>query len=164
MYIVVVSFLLFSGYCFSLAADEAVCFLNFILRILFCGFQVRQWITDRVTTNSPVSPSTSSSYPSSSSNDWSTPRRERASPLRGPHGKFVSPSSLGSYSSSSSPPDQAYLQRSRGERHTDMAELAKHVRERIYWYILLLFCYVVFILLNEMQPGCFGMLTRHLIS
>lgn len=104
----------------------------FILSILFCGFQVRQWITDRVTTNSPVSPSTSSSYPSSSSNDWSTPRRERASPLRGPHGKFVSPSSLGGYSSSSSPPDQAYLQRSRGERHTDMAELAKHVRERIY--------------------------------
>lgn len=98
---------------------------------IYCGFQVCQWITDRVTTNSPVSPSTSSPYLSSSSTDWSTPRRERSSPLRGPHGKFVSPSSLGGYSSSSSPPDQSYLQRCRGERHTDMAELAKHVRKKI---------------------------------
>ncbi|XP_071318195.1 helicase SRCAP isoform X2 [Trachinotus anak] len=90
--------------------------------------KVRQWIADRVTVNSsPVSPSTSSSsYPVPSlSSDWSTPRRERSSPLRGPHGKFVSPSSLGGYSSSSSPPDQT-PQRPRGERHTDMAELAKH--------------------------------------
>ncbi|XP_018544944.1 LOW QUALITY PROTEIN: helicase SRCAP [Lates calcarifer] len=90
--------------------------------------KVRQWIADRVTVNSsPVSPSTSSSYPGPSpTSDWSTPRRERSSPLRGPHGKFVSPSSLGSYSSSSSPYDQSSSQRSRGERHTDMAELAKH--------------------------------------
>uniref|UniRef100_A0A672YFH5 Snf2-related CREBBP activator protein n=1 Tax=Sphaeramia orbicularis TaxID=375764 RepID=A0A672YFH5_9TELE len=89
--------------------------------------KVRQWIADRVAVNSsPVSPSTSSSYPGqSSTGDWSTPRREKASPLRGPHGKFVSPSSVG-YSSSSSPPDQSTPQRSRGERHTDMAELAKH--------------------------------------
>ncbi|XP_041819357.1 helicase SRCAP [Chelmon rostratus] len=90
--------------------------------------KVRQWIADRVTTNSsPVSPSTSSSYlgPSPTA-DWSTPRRERSSPLRGPHGKFVSPSSVGAYGSSSSPPDQGAPQRPRGERHTDMAELAKH--------------------------------------
>uniref|UniRef100_A0A3Q0S5K9 Uncharacterized protein n=1 Tax=Amphilophus citrinellus TaxID=61819 RepID=A0A3Q0S5K9_AMPCI len=89
--------------------------------------QVRQWIADRVTANSsPVSPSTSS-YPGPSTTlDWATPRRERSSPLRGPHGKFVSPSSFGAYSSSSSPPDQATSQRSRSERHTDMAELAKH--------------------------------------
>lgn len=107
-----------------------VCQMPRYLFFIFCGFQVRQWITDRVTTNSPVSPSTSS-YPGSSTTDWSTPRRERSSPLRGPHGKFVSPSSLGGYSSSSSPPDQSSIQRSRGERHTDMAELAKHVRERI---------------------------------
>ncbi|XP_047464547.1 uncharacterized protein LOC125022184 [Mugil cephalus] len=92
--------------------------------------KVRQWIADRVTVNSsPVSPSTSSScsYPGPSATaDWSTPRRERPSPLRGPHGKFVSPSSVGGYSSSFSTPDQATPQRSRGERHTDMAELAKH--------------------------------------
>ncbi|XP_078019315.1 uncharacterized protein srcap isoform X2 [Epinephelus lanceolatus] len=90
--------------------------------------KVRQWIADRVTANSsPVSPSTSSSYPGPSpTSDWSTPRREKSSPLRGPHGKFVSPSSVGGYSSSSSPPDQATPQRPRGERHTDMAELAKH--------------------------------------
>nr|XP_046232950.1 helicase SRCAP [Scatophagus argus] len=89
--------------------------------------KVRQWIADRVTTNSsPISPSTSSSYPGPSAvSDWSTPRRERSSPLRGPHGKFVSPASVCGYSSSS-PPDQATPQRPRGERHTDMAELAKH--------------------------------------
>ncbi|XP_030610402.1 helicase SRCAP isoform X2 [Archocentrus centrarchus] len=89
--------------------------------------KVRQWIADRVTANSsPVSPSTSS-YPGPSTTlDWATPRRERSSPLRGPHGKFVSPSSFGAYSSSSSPSDQATSQRSRSERHTDMAELAKH--------------------------------------
>lgn len=93
-------------------------------------FQVCQWITDRVSVNSsPASSSTSSSFHgSSSATDWTTTRRERSSPLRGPHGKFVSPSSVG-YGSSSSPPDQATGQRSRGERHTDMAELAKHVSE-----------------------------------
>ncbi|XP_044035906.1 helicase SRCAP isoform X2 [Siniperca chuatsi] len=90
--------------------------------------KVRQWIADRAAVNSsPVSPSTSSSYPGPSpTSDWSTPRREKSSPLRGPHGKFVSPSSVGCYNSSSSPPDQATSQRPRGERHTDMAELAKH--------------------------------------
>ncbi|XP_072230229.1 uncharacterized protein srcap [Leuresthes tenuis] len=89
--------------------------------------KVRQWIADRVTINSsPASPSTSSSFLSPTpSSDWATPRREKSSPLRGPHGKFVSPSSVG-YGSSSSPPDQAASHRSRGERHTDMAELAKH--------------------------------------
>lgn len=111
--------------------------------LLVCAFQVRQWITDRVTTNSPVSPSTSSSYPGSSTTDWSTPRRERCSPLRGPHGKFVSPSSVGGYSSSSSPPDQSYIQRSRGERHTDMAELAKHVSERIFIHIFVIPLYEI---------------------
>ncbi|XP_030256973.1 uncharacterized protein srcap isoform X5 [Sparus aurata] len=89
--------------------------------------KVRQWIADRVTANSsPVSPSTSSYPGPSPSSDWSTPRREKSSPLRGPHGKFVSPTSVCGYSSSSSPPDQSTPQRSRGERHTDMAELAKH--------------------------------------
>ncbi|XP_053170964.1 helicase SRCAP-like, partial [Scomber japonicus] len=91
--------------------------------------KVRQWIADRVTVNSsPASPSTSSSYPGPSPvSDWSTPRRDKSSPLRGPHGKFVSPSSVSGYnSSSSSPPDQTTPQRPRGERHTDMAELAKH--------------------------------------
>ncbi|KAM6896949.1 uncharacterized protein srcap [Xenentodon cancila] len=88
--------------------------------------KVRQWISDRVCVNSsPASPSSSSFHGCSSTTDWTTPRRERSSPLRGPHGKFVSPSSIG-YGSSSSPPDQAGSQRSRGERHTDMAELAKH--------------------------------------
>uniref|UniRef100_A0A3Q3LV66 Uncharacterized protein n=1 Tax=Labrus bergylta TaxID=56723 RepID=A0A3Q3LV66_9LABR len=89
------------------------------------GLQVRQWIADRVTVNSsPVSPSTSSPYPGPSpSSDWSTPRREKSSPLRGPSGKFVSPCA-GGYSSSSSPPDQTTPQRSRG--HADMAEQAKH--------------------------------------
>ncbi|RVE59981.1 hypothetical protein OJAV_G00193780 [Oryzias javanicus] len=88
--------------------------------------KVRQWISERVSANSsPVSSSTSSSFLGpSSSTDWTTPRRDKLSPLRGPHGKFVSPSSGGC--SASSPTDQASSQRSRGERLTDMAELAKH--------------------------------------
>ncbi|XP_076007895.1 uncharacterized protein srcap [Genypterus blacodes] len=91
--------------------------------------KVRQWIADRITVNSsPVSPSTSSPSPGPSSiSDWSTPRREKSSPLRGPHGKFVSPSSAGAgggYNSSCSPPDQVAPQRPRA--HADMAELAKH--------------------------------------
>ncbi|XP_034049182.1 helicase SRCAP isoform X2 [Thalassophryne amazonica] len=89
--------------------------------------KVRQWIADRVTMNSsPVSPASSHPGPSSSS-DWSVSRQETSSLLRGPHGKFISPcSGPGSYSSSASPSDQATSQRSRGERHTDLAELAKH--------------------------------------
>ncbi|XP_028989609.1 helicase SRCAP isoform X2 [Betta splendens] len=89
--------------------------------------KVRQWIADRVTGNSsPISPSTSSYHSPSITSDWAMPRRERASPLRGPHGKFVSPSMVGAHSSSSSPPDHSTSHRLRGERHTDMAELAKH--------------------------------------
>ncbi|KAK7919410.1 hypothetical protein WMY93_010694 [Mugilogobius chulae] len=73
--------------------------------------KVRQWIANRVSINS--SPGSPSPGPSSSS-DWSTPRLDRTSPLRGSHGKFVSPQ------------DQSTPQRSRGERHSDMAEQAKH--------------------------------------
>ncbi|XP_068439842.1 helicase SRCAP [Clinocottus analis] len=93
--------------------------------------KVHQWMADRVTADSsPVSPSPSSSYPGASpASDWSAQRRDKSSPLRGPHGKFVSPGTTGSgggFGSSSSTPDQATPQRPRGERHTDMAELAKH--------------------------------------
>lgn len=116
-------------------------FFSNLFLLLFISFQVRQWITDRVTPNSPISPSTSSSYPGLSTTDWSTPRRERSSPLRGPRGKFVSPSTFGGYRSSSSPPDQSCIQRTRGERRTDMAELAKHVREQILLFIML-FTYI----------------------
>uniref|UniRef100_A0AAQ4Q830 Snf2-related CREBBP activator protein n=1 Tax=Gasterosteus aculeatus aculeatus TaxID=481459 RepID=A0AAQ4Q830_GASAC len=91
--------------------------------------RVSQWIADRINENaSPVSPATFPSYPGPSpSSDWSSQRRDKSSPLRGPHGKFVSPISVGGYSSCSSSPDQAATpQRPRGERHTGMAELAKH--------------------------------------
>uniref|UniRef100_A0A3Q4ACY0 Uncharacterized protein n=1 Tax=Mola mola TaxID=94237 RepID=A0A3Q4ACY0_MOLML len=79
--------------------------------------------------SSPVSPSTSSYPGPSPTSDWSTLRREKSSPLRGPHGKFVSPSSFCGYSSSCSPSDQVTPQRPRGDRHADMAELAKHEAE-----------------------------------
>ncbi|CAL8301141.1 unnamed protein product [Lota lota] len=81
--------------------------------------KVRRWIADRVVASaSPASPFASSPSPGpSSASDWSTPRNERASPLRGPHGKFLS-------LSSSSPADQSTPHRPRGEK--DMAELAKH--------------------------------------
>ncbi|XP_035000891.2 helicase SRCAP isoform X2 [Hippoglossus stenolepis] len=90
--------------------------------------KVQQWIAERVAANSsPVSPSTSSSHPSASpTSDWALARRDKSSPLRGPSGKFVSPSTVGGYSSSSVSPDPTTPQRPRGERHTDMAELAKH--------------------------------------
>ncbi|KAM8889636.1 uncharacterized protein srcap isoform 1-T1 [Synchiropus picturatus] len=78
--------------------------------------QVRQWISERVK-SSAIRPSSSAS--AISSTDWSTPIREKSSPLRGLHGKFISPSSH----------DQSTPQRQRGERHTDMAELAKHEAE-----------------------------------
>ncbi|CAG5903415.1 unnamed protein product [Menidia menidia] len=71
-------------------------------------------------------PSTSSSFLGpSAGGDWAPSRREKSSPLRGPHGKFVSPASVG-YGPAPSPPDHAASHRARGERHTDMAELAKH--------------------------------------
>lgn len=101
-------------------------FLRLLTWHFHCGLFSCQWMGDRVMA-SQSTPSSLYSSPSPSS-DWSARRRERSSPLRGPHGKFVSPSSVCGYaSSSSSPLDQNTPQRSRGERHTDMAELAKHV-------------------------------------
>uniref|UniRef100_A0A8C3GCQ9 Snf2-related CREBBP activator protein n=1 Tax=Cyclopterus lumpus TaxID=8103 RepID=A0A8C3GCQ9_CYCLU len=65
-------------------------------------------IADGATANSsPVSPSTSSPYPGPSpGSDWSAQRRDKSSPLRGPHGKFVSPGTVGGFGSPSSTPDQ----------------------------------------------------------
>ncbi|CAL8260066.1 unnamed protein product [Arctogadus glacialis] len=81
--------------------------------------KVRRWIADRVVASaSPVSPFSSSPSPGpSSASDWSTPR-DRASLLRGPHGKFLSPGC------SSSPTDQTTPHRPHGGK--DMAERAKH--------------------------------------
>ncbi|XP_061666235.1 helicase SRCAP [Syngnathoides biaculeatus] len=75
-----------------------------------------------------VSPSTSSSsfLETSPGGDWAGSRRDKSSPLRGPHGKFVSPTVFGGYTSSPSALDQSTPQRQRGERRSDMAELAKH--------------------------------------
>uniref|UniRef100_A0AAY5L1I2 Snf2-related CREBBP activator protein n=1 Tax=Esox lucius TaxID=8010 RepID=A0AAY5L1I2_ESOLU len=84
--------------------------------------QVRQWIADRVTpSSSPVSPGPD---PSSSS-DW-TPSTTPI-PLRGAHGRFLSPPTTGP--GGSSPSDPVTPHRPRMERHADMAELAKHEAE-----------------------------------
>ncbi|XP_077358153.1 uncharacterized protein srcap isoform X2 [Festucalex cinctus] len=78
-----------------------------------------KWLADG------ASPSTSSSFlEQSHSGDWA--RHDKSSPLRGPHGKFVSPTLFGGYTSLLSPSDQSTPQRPRGERRSDMAELAKH--------------------------------------
>ncbi|KAM9716165.1 LOW QUALITY PROTEIN: uncharacterized protein srcap [Menidia menidia] len=83
----------------------------------------QKWISDG---GIHAPPSTSSSFLGpSAGGDWAPSRREKSSPLRGPHGKFVSPASVG-YGPAPSPPDHAASHRARGERHTDMAELAKH--------------------------------------
>lgn len=124
-----------SGLLFFLSVNRAA-FTSLMLELLSSspfslGPQVDQWIADNAAVNSsPVSPSTSSSYPGpSNASDWSAQRRDKSSPLRGPHGKFVSPGIVVGFSSSTSTPDQVTPQRPRGERHTDMAELAKHVSE-----------------------------------
>uniref|UniRef100_A0AAY5JYE5 Snf2-related CREBBP activator protein n=1 Tax=Esox lucius TaxID=8010 RepID=A0AAY5JYE5_ESOLU len=84
--------------------------------------KVRQWIADRVTpSSSPVSPGPD---PSSSS-DW-TPSTTPI-PLRGAHGRFLSPPTTGP--GGSSPSDPVTPHRPRMERHADMAELAKHEAE-----------------------------------
>ncbi|XP_057681895.1 helicase SRCAP [Corythoichthys intestinalis] len=81
----------------------------------------RKWLTDG------VSPSTSSSFlEPSPGGDWAGSRLDKSSPLRGSHGKFVSPTSFGGSTSLSSPSDHSTPQRQRGERRSDMAELAKH--------------------------------------
>ncbi|XP_061120851.1 helicase SRCAP [Syngnathus typhle] len=79
----------------------------------------RKWRADG------ASPSTSF-YEPPLGGDWTGSRRDKSSLLRGPHGKFVSPTSIGGYTSLLSPPDQSTPHRQRGERRSDMAELAKH--------------------------------------
>ncbi|KAI4873498.1 hypothetical protein NFI96_032585, partial [Prochilodus magdalenae] len=79
--------------------------------------EVRQWIAGRATAGSTPSTSrTPSPPPASSSGDWTQAHTDRA------HGKQT-PSSGASQS------DQTLAQRPRSEKHTDMAELAKHEAE-----------------------------------
>ncbi|XP_031416506.1 helicase SRCAP isoform X2 [Clupea harengus] len=84
--------------------------------------KVRQWISGRVTAGSTPSSSPSPSPGPSTSGDWTPTQMDRASPLRGTHGKFISPLSRGE----SGPSDQTPV---RLHKHADMAELAKHEAE-----------------------------------
>ncbi|XP_041938054.1 helicase SRCAP isoform X2 [Alosa sapidissima] len=85
--------------------------------------KVRQWISGRVTAGSTPSSSPSPSPGPSTSGDWTPIQMDRASPLRGSHGKFLSPHSKGDSSQSDQTPTQ------RLHKHADMAELAKHEAE-----------------------------------
>ncbi|XP_035260329.1 helicase SRCAP isoform X2 [Anguilla anguilla] len=83
--------------------------------------KVCRWIADRILANSPLPPAPSPST-------WVSTQIDRAfAPLRGPHGKFISPPTRGPGGPQQS--DPAYTTRPRPERHTDMAELAKHEAE-----------------------------------
>ncbi|KAK1793946.1 hypothetical protein P4O66_010859, partial [Electrophorus voltai] len=88
--------------------------------------KVRQWIAGRATAGSTPSTSRTPSPPASSSGDWSQAHADRASPLCGSHGKHALPSQSSGGASQS---DQMLTQRSRSEKHADMAELAKHEAE-----------------------------------
>nr|XP_015201644.1 PREDICTED: helicase SRCAP [Lepisosteus oculatus] len=88
--------------------------------------KLNKWITDRI---SPARPSSSSS--SFSLSGWTPPVERHFTPLRGPHGKFISPPQRAPSTASSpgSPADSAQ-RHARGERsHSDIAELAKHEAE-----------------------------------
>ncbi|XP_062381604.1 helicase SRCAP isoform X2 [Sardina pilchardus] len=85
--------------------------------------KVRQWISGRATAGSTPSSSPSPSPGPSTSGDWTPIQMDRASPLRGSHGKFLSPHSKGDSSQSDQTPPQ------RLHKHADMAELAKHEAE-----------------------------------
>ncbi|KAJ8364857.1 hypothetical protein SKAU_G00136880 [Synaphobranchus kaupii] len=83
--------------------------------------KVCQWITDRILANSPLPAAPSPST-------WVPTQMDRGfAPLRGPHGKFISPPTRGQ--GGPQPSDLANTTRPRAERHTDMAELAKHEAE-----------------------------------
>ncbi|XP_036428721.1 helicase SRCAP isoform X2 [Colossoma macropomum] len=89
--------------------------------------KVRQWIAGRATAGSTPSTSrTPSPPPASSSGDWTQLHSDRAGPFCSSHGKQT-PSSHNSGGASQS--DQTLAQRPRSEKHTDMAELAKHEAE-----------------------------------
>ncbi|KAG7492996.1 hypothetical protein MATL_G00021200 [Megalops atlanticus] len=96
--------------------------------------KVCQWRADRILANSspPPAPSTSTALsllplPSSSLCGWSSQVERAVFPQRGPHGKFISLSARGQGGTQQS--DLANAYRPRAERHTDMAELAKHEAE-----------------------------------
>lgn len=91
--------------------------------------KVCQWIAGKVATSS--TPSTSPvpcASPSLSSNDWIRSHSDRASPVRSSHGKNT-PSTSSQGSGGCSQSEQTNTPKSRSEKHTDMAELAKHEAE-----------------------------------
>ncbi|XP_062859167.1 helicase SRCAP isoform X2 [Trichomycterus rosablanca] len=87
--------------------------------------KVHRWIAGRGTTGSTPSTSrTPSPPPTSSCSDWIQPYSDRALPSCSSPGKHTSQSSSGASQS-----DQSLYQRPRLEKHSDMAELAKHEAE-----------------------------------
>lgn len=110
-------------------------FFSFLFNcVSFFSFQVRQWIAGRATTGSTPSTSRTPSPPPGSSSDWAQLHTDRATYLCGSHGKHTASSHSSGGASQS---DQMLTQRPRLEKHTDMAELAKHVSE-VFIYIFLI--------------------------
>nr|XP_055032950.1 helicase SRCAP isoform X2 [Misgurnus anguillicaudatus] len=89
--------------------------------------KVCQWIAGKVASGS--TPSTSPvPCPSPSSSDWIRSHSDRASPVRSSYGKNT-PSTSSQASGGGSQSEQTNTPKSRSEKHTDMAELAKHEAE-----------------------------------
>ncbi|XP_065118886.2 uncharacterized protein srcap isoform X4 [Paramisgurnus dabryanus] len=89
--------------------------------------KVCQWIAGKVASGS--TPSTSPvPCPSPSSSDWIRSHSDRASPVRSSYGKNT-PSTSSQGSGGGSQSEQTNTPKSRSEKHTDMAELAKHEAE-----------------------------------
>ncbi|XP_057215055.1 helicase SRCAP isoform X2 [Triplophysa rosa] len=91
--------------------------------------KVCQWIAGKVATGSipSTSPVPCASL-SPSSSDWIRSHSDRASPVRSSYGKNT-PSTSSQGSGGCSQSEQTNTPKSRSEKHTDMAELAKHEAE-----------------------------------
>jgi len=96
--------------------------------VLFVCPKVCQWIAGKVTAAStPSSSPVPCPSPSPSSGDWMRSHTGRASPVQNSHGKNM-PSTSSQGSGGCSQSEQTTTPKST-PKHTDMAELAKHVRE-----------------------------------
>lgn len=108
----------------SCIVQSCIQILCFIISVCY---KVCQWIAGKVASGS--TPSTSPvPCPSPSSSDWIRSHSDRASPVRSSYGKNT-PSTSSQGSGGGSQSEQTNTPKSRSEKHTDMAELAKHVRE-----------------------------------
>ncbi|XP_066579352.1 helicase SRCAP isoform X2 [Amia ocellicauda] len=95
--------------------------------------KVCQWLADRISSSPGLptpAPAPAPVFPGPSISGWTPPSDRHFTPLRGPHGKFISPPQRAPSSASPGSPADPAQRHTKGERsHTDIAELAKHEAE-----------------------------------